>query len=248
MRLGSSTIAFVGYAAAATLAAACSKDPNLNVQTASASETPAAQVQPAHSTQTPAGGAAEAGQQLPPGHPAVAPGAAGGAMGGFDLQPVDPNAGRGQTGLAWNAPESWLAQPPSNSMRRAQYQVPGPGGNGECVVFYFGPGQGGAPMENAQRWAGQFAQPGGKNPLEVMKTRMGEAGGVPVLFVETTGTYVAGAMMGGPTEAKQGWALLGAVVEGADANWFFKFTGPAKTIEAQRAAFDAMITSVRRGG
>ncbi len=245
MRFGSSSLTFLCYAAAATLAAACSKDPKLDVQTASAGESPAAaQVAPAHSQQAPA-----AQGELPPGHPTVPPGAAGGAMGGsFDLAPVDPNAGRGQAGITWAAPEGWVVQPPTNSMRRAQYQVPGPGGNGECVVFYFGPGQGGAPMENAQRWASQFAQPGGKNPLEVMKTRMGEAGGVPVLFVETTGTYAAGAMMGGPAEPKEGWALLGAVVEGADANWFFKFTGPAKTLEAQRAAFDAMIASVKRGG
>ena len=247
MRPGSRSLVFLSYAAAATLAAACSKDPSLNVQTAPTEGTPVAQVQPAHSPQ-PAGGGASAGQ-LPPGHPAVPPGAAASAaMGGMDIASVDPDAGRGQSGMSWMAPASWQVQPPSNSMRRAQYKVSGPGGDGECVVFYFGPGQGGAPMENAQRWAGQFAQPGGTNPLAAMKTRTGQANGVPVLFVETTGSYAAGAMTGGPVEVKPGWALLGAVVEGADANWFFKLTGPAATVEAQRAAFDQMIASVKRGG
>jgi hypothetical protein len=50
-------------------------------------------------------------------------------------------------------------------MRRAQYKVPGPAGAGECVVFYFGPGQGGDAQSNAERWASQFTQPGGRSPF-----------------------------------------------------------------------------------
>ena len=46
-------------------------------------------------------------------------------------------------------------------MRHAQYRVPGGNGDGECIVFYFGPGEGGDPMSNARRWAGQFDQPDG---------------------------------------------------------------------------------------
>ena len=39
--------------------------------------------------------------------------------------------------------------------------------------------------------------------------------------------------------------LLGAIVPGADANWFFRCTGPEKTIAANRAAFDGFIASVK---
>jgi len=52
-------------------------------------------------------------------------------------------------------------------------------------------------------------------------------------------------MGGGSSEAKPGYMLLGAIVEGPDANWFFKCTGPAATMKANRADFDAMIASVR---
>jgi hypothetical protein len=39
--------------------------------------------------------------------------------------------------------------------------------------------------------------------------------------------------------------LLGAIAQGPDANWFFKFTGPAGTVRAQRAAFEGMIRSLK---
>jgi hypothetical protein len=41
--------------------------------------------------------------------------------------------------------------------------------------------------------------------------------------------------------------LLGAIAQGPDANWFFRATGPRGTMESQRAAFEAMIRSIRRG-
>jgi hypothetical protein len=52
-------------------------------------------------------------------------------------------------------------------------------------------------------------------------------------------------MTGGAVEQKPGYALLGAIVEGPDANWFFKLTGPAATVDAQRQAFEAMVGSLR---
>jgi hypothetical protein len=185
--------------------------------------------------------------ELPAGHPPLEGGAPAAGMGGVPVPVVEPDAGQGVMALLWTPPADWTIEPPSNSMRRAQYRVPGPGGDGECVVFYFGPGQGGDPRANAERWASQFVLPGGGSALATMKTRESKVNGAPVLFVETTGTYMSGGMMGDAPVPKEGWALLGAVVEGPDANWFFKFTGPAATVEAERAAFESMIGSVRRG-
>jgi hypothetical protein len=39
--------------------------------------------------------------------------------------------------------------------------------------------------------------------------------------------------------------LLGAIAEGPDAPWFFKFTGPEATVRAQRQAFVGMMRSLR---
>jgi hypothetical protein len=53
-------------------------------------------------------------------------------------------------------------------------------------------------------------------------------------------------MGGGPQpQPKTDYMLLGAIVPGPDANWFFKCTGPQKTMEANRAPFDALLASVR---
>jgi hypothetical protein len=168
--------------------------------------------------------------------------------GGFEVAPVDPGTGQGAAALAWTAPAGWISEPPSNSMRRAQYRVPGPGGDGECVVFYFGPGQGGDARSNAERWASQFVPAGGGDPIAAMRTRSLDVAGRSVLVVETEGTYQAGSMMGGPVSEKPGYALLGAVAEGPDANWFFKLTGPKATVDAARAPFEEMVRSLRQGG
>jgi hypothetical protein len=132
-------------------------------------------------------------------------------------------------------------------MRRAQYRIPGPGGDAECAVFYFGPGQGGDAKANVTRWASQFRLPDGRPAVESLKRREITVGGMPVLLAEVTGTFVGG-MGGGPVVAERPDSmLLGAVVRGPDANWFFRATGPRATLETQRAAFDRMIRSVKRG-
>ena len=252
----------LGLASAATaiVLLACSKDPQLNVQsaqsprsapqdapaespTSAASELPSPTGQPMSAT--PAG-------ELPAGHPAVAlpPGhPPAGEMAGaaIELPPVDPNTGHGGAALVWDVPASWRTEPPANPMRRAQYRIPGAAGDAELVVFYLGPNQGGPPLDNAQRWAMQFVQPDGSDPLAALKTRTGDIHGIPALFVETAGTYNSGTMSSGPAVAKENWALLGVVAEGGDANWFFKLTGPMKTVAAERGAFEGMIASLRRG-
>lgn len=178
--------------------------------------------------------------ELPPGHPPI-----GGAAGA--IPPPPPGSGTGTSALAWKTPAGWIEEAPASSIRRAQYRVPGPGGDGECVVFYFGPGQGGDAMSNAKRWASQFRQSDGRPSEEVMKTRHFDEAGVRVLLVEIAGTYDGGmGMTDSPAEPRPGWMLLGAIAEGPDANWFFKFTGPEATVRAHRKAFEDMVRSLRK--
>jgi hypothetical protein len=132
-------------------------------------------------------------------------------------------------------------------MRQAQYSIPGSSGPGECAVFYFGPGEGGDAQSNAARWAGQFRRPNGTPVGDAFKTREIKVGDIPVLMVEVTGTYVGG-MGGGPSGPERpNQMLLGAIARGPDANWFFRATGPRATMDGQRAAFEGMIRSLKRG-
>ncbi|HEV8703258.1 MAG TPA: hypothetical protein VGV60_18455 [Candidatus Polarisedimenticolia bacterium] len=151
--------------------------------------------------------------------------------------------------LAWTVPKEWIEEPPKSGMRKAQYRLPAASGDredGECVVYYFGAGQGGDVKANLDRWAAQFRGWGTASP-EFSEVK---AGGFTISRAEVHGTYTPSPMSmgGGPEpEPKPGYMLLGAIVPGPDANWFFKCTGPEKTMEANRARFDALLGSVHGG-
>jgi hypothetical protein len=165
------------------------------------------------------------------------------------VAPPPPGSGVGATALTWTAPGDWMAVAPDNPMRKAQYRVPGEAGDAECVVFYFGPGEGGDPLANAERWANQFTLADGRPGTAGMQMDNRRVGEIDVLIVEIAGTYQAGSFrMGGPKTAPiPSQMLLGAVAKGPDANWFFKLTGPEATVAAQRAAFDELVGSLKRG-
>lgn len=145
-------------------------------------------------------------------------------------------------GLTWTAPAGWKEQP-ARPMRAATYAVPKAAGDaegGECAVFYFGAGQGGAVQANIERWYGQF-----ESTSKPPAPRAGKAGKYKVTYVEHAGTYKSGGpMMAAPAAKKPGFRLLGAIVEGPQGSVFFKLTGPARTVAAASAAFEKMISAI----
>jgi hypothetical protein len=169
--------------------------------------------------------------------------------------PTHESALAGQPGaaasaeLAWTVPKEWIEETPKSGMRKAQYRLPAAAGDkedGECVVYYFGAGQGGDVKANLDRWAAQFRGWGTASPKFSETT----AGGFTISRAEVHGTYTPSPMSmgGGPDpEPRPGSMLLGAIVPGPDANWFFKCTGPEKTMEAHRARFDALLGTVHGG-
>lgn len=135
-------------------------------------------------------------------------------------------------------------------MRAATYSVPPAKGDsdaGECAAYYFGQGQGGGVQANVDRWIGQFQEAGGKPAKDVAKIQKRTIHGLNVTTIDVSGTYTG---MGGPMapshEAKAGYRMLAAIVEAPQGAVFFKFTGPAKTVAANQAAFDRMIDSVKK--
>jgi hypothetical protein len=151
--------------------------------------------------------------------------------------------------LTWSVPAGWIEETPTSSMRLAQYLVAGSGGDALCLVFYFGPGQGGDVAGNARRWAGQFTQPDGRDSAEATTISELDSTAFPAQLVELSGTFNGGmSATDEPVPAQPGSALLGAIVHGPDAPWFFKLTGPAATISEQRQAFLDLIGSIRSDG
>ena len=133
----------------------------------------------------------------------------------------------------------WEKQPPSSSMRIAQASIPGPGGPGDFAAFFFGPGGGGPVDANIKRWVDSV------ETKDEPKPEMFDVGGLKVTWVDAKGTLKASQMGPGPSAPMADGRLYGAVVEGPGGPWFFKATGPDKTLAPQRDAFVAMLKSLR---
>ena len=150
-------------------------------------------------------------QELPPGHPPTR------------LQPAHRStlaehgtAGAPASRPEWDVPSGWTSEEPSSRMRQAQYRLPAVAGDpedGQCAVFYFGPGQGGGVEANIARWARQFADPSGR-PATPEVTQIA-SGGQSITRVEVKGAHTPSpmSMMGGgaPTR-REGYQLLGAIM------------------------------------
>ncbi|HET9212333.1 MAG TPA: hypothetical protein VFR03_18150 [Thermoanaerobaculia bacterium] len=157
---------------------------------------------------------------------------------------IDPQANSQQAAGAagsidFDLPKGWQSQKVTSSMRLVQTTVPGPGGNGDFAVFYFGPGGGGPVDANIERWVGQVEGASKPTP-ETFETN-----GYKVTWVDVKGTLKPSGMGMGPSSPVPNARLYGAVVEGPGGPWFFKATGPDATLGPQRDAFVGMLKSVR---
>jgi hypothetical protein len=165
-----------------------------------------------------------------------------------DAPPKQPKAERGTDGgsLSWTTPSGWLAEAPSNSVRKAQYRIAGDAGEAECVVFSFEPRKDYDALADAERWAEQFTMADGRSGKESMKVENRTVGGIEVLIVTVSGTYQSVTMSKSePQPPKPNHMLLGAIAFAPKANGFFKLIGPKATVEAQRSNFDALIASLK---
>lgn len=160
-----------------------------------------------------------------------------------------PLAAESASGLSWTAPGSWKAEG-ARPMRAASYVIPAASGDsegGECVVYYFGPGQGGGVEANIDRWVGQFQAPDGGSAAKLAKRGDKTVNGIAVTTLDLTGTYLFKPFPMAPNATpKPGYRMLAAIVQGNDAPVFFKLTAPKKTADAAEAAFWKMIESLKK--
>ncbi len=148
-------------------------------------------------------------------------------------------------GLSFQAPAAWKSEKPSNGMRVAQIQVPAVAGDAdpaELVVTAF-PGGAGGLDANVKRWEGMFVDAEKATPKAKVEQRKGI--NVDVTRVEVAGRYVA-AMMPGQAgrNDKPNYRLLGAIVATKESTYYFKLTGPDKSVLAASKGFDALIESM----
>ena len=136
--------------------------------------------------------------------------------------------------LHYKAPDGWVKEQTSSSMRVAQYKLPKAEGDPEdalLVVYYFGATQGGAVQANIDRWISQMQQPDGGAAKDKAKTETSTVNGLKVTSVDVAGTYTAEMAPGsGSKHNDANYRLQAAVIETPKGNYFLKLVGPAKTM------------------
>ena len=148
--------------------------------------------------------------------------------------------------LSFKAPADWKKETPKSSMRLSQMKIQPTKGDdepAELVVTAFAGGGGGVEA-NIDRWEKGFLD-ADKNPPKA-KVEKKKGINVDVTRVEVFGHYVAPVMPGQPgRNDKPNYRLLGAIVITPDNGYFFKLTGPDKTVAAASKAFDDLIESMK---
>ncbi len=132
------------------------------------------------------------------------------------------------------APEGWDEGAPS-SMRVASFAIKGADGATADVSVIPLPGNSGSVLDNVNRWRGQIHLP----PLSsaddpALGTEMdGKAGKLIVTHMVSEGAVLDG------TKA----AISAAILKANGITWFFKMTGEAALVTAQREAFEEFVRS-----
>ena len=149
--------------------------------------------------------------------------------------------------VSYKVPEGWTVEKPSSEMRLAQYKLPKAEGDGEdalLVVYYFGPGQGGTPEANIERWVNMVKQPDGLASKDKARTETLTVNGLQVNTVDVTGNYSGGMSQdSAPKDSKSIYRLRGAVIETPKGAYFVRLTGPEKTVGHWDQAFNDYIKS-----
>ena len=149
--------------------------------------------------------------------------------------------------LRYKAPDGWVTEKPTSTMRVAQYKLPKVEGDPEdasLVLYYFGASQGGAVQANIDRWIGQIEQPDGSSSKDKAKTESMTVNGLKVTTVDVSGTFTAEMTPGsGDRRNNADYRLRAAVIETPKGNYFAKLTGPSKTVARWDSAFAEYLKS-----
>jgi len=143
----------------------------------------------------------------------------------------------GDERLRWETPAGW-AQAERSQMRPVNLTF-GPNKEGECYLAML-PGGAGGVLANVNRWRKQMAQPE-LTEEDLAKLPQKTLMGIQGVYVTVDGAYTN---VGAP-EAKPDQRLQGIVASLGEAGLFVKMVGPKALVEANTAAFDQFIASLK---
>ncbi len=166
-----------------------------------------------------------AAASTPPAAPAAPNGTGGNAMASTPVATASGHA------LVWTAPSAWNAKP-AGSMRKGSYAVKGDGGEADMAITAF-PGDVGGDLANLNRWRGQIGLPPVDQKEFDRTTVHLDRNGLHMNVVDIAGTGAAAQR------------IIGAMVPHQGATWFFKLSGPDALVAREKAAFLALLDTVK---
>jgi hypothetical protein len=224
-----------GFLFASFLLAACGSEPDASKAKPAAPQSPAADP---HAS-GPQGSAPHAVAPNPHAQPpsATPPGPP------RDVTPTGETREVVVDGLKMAVPIEWVQTPGASAMRKAEFTLPGPGGDVALVVYRFEGGAGSA-EQNLERWRGQIELA----PDTKAETISLEANGLKLSGVDLRGRYAGQAMPGVPPQPPiDGARMLAVSIEGSGDPYYFKLVGPAKTIDLWATAWTELLTKLAAG-
>lgn len=154
-------------------------------------------------------------------------------------------------GLHSRTPADWIEEKPSSRFRIKQFRLPAIGDdkdNAEMVIFSFGPGGGGSPRDNINRWKGLFVPPEGKKIDEVAKVEESKVSDVAVTYLDIHGTYLFKDRPFDPkstTSRRPNYRMFGVIFESKNGPYFMRLVGPAETVAHYKKGFDDWLKSFK---
>jgi hypothetical protein len=165
---------------------------------------------------------------LPPGHPDIS------AMSG---QTLPAGSIADAPNPQWSVPSNWQQGNPS-SMRRATFEVTGTDGQSAEIAVSVFPGDVGGLMANINRWRGQIGL-GPVAPDEIAGiTSDLDVNGIKATVVD----FKADTAPPGKTQPPR---MVVVTVLNAGNSWFFKMTGDAPLVDAQKDSFLQFVKSAK---
>ena len=147
-------------------------------------------------------------------------------------------------GMKSKAPADWKEEPPSNTMRMAQFKLPkaeGDPADAELAVFVF-PGGSGTVKQNLERQLAKFQPDGRKDKTEKIKV-----GSIDATYQDVSGTYLKKPF----PMAKEGspmadYRQLYVVFEAADGKqYYMTLLGPQKSVEKHKKGFEEWLKNFK---
>ncbi|MGE0605967.1 MAG: hypothetical protein AB7O62_02495 [Pirellulales bacterium] len=138
------------------------------------------------------------------------------------------------------APEAWKREKPRNRIIEQEFSVPAAEGDetpGRITMMF----SGGSLDDNLDRWKGQFKQI--DKAKDVEKHKIAD---LDLHILDITGTFVDKPAPFAPGVDREGYRMLGAIIEMGKSNYFIKFYGPKATVEEHADEFKKLLDSLKK--